>query len=783
MSTKPFKGVGERIPLFDGIEKVTGRAKYTADLFPPDALVGKILRSPVPHAELIEVDVSAARALPGVVAIITGQDCDVPYGILPIAQNEFPMARDKVRYFGEPIAAVAAIDEETANQALKLIRLHIRELPKILSLDDARAPGATLLHDNKAGNIEREVHNEFGDTAAGFAAADLVREETYLAAEVNHAQMEPHCAMASWDPIREQLTLHTVSMVPYYVHKRVAQCMGVDTAQVRVIKPYVGGAFGARVETLNFEIIISLLARAARGTVTLQLTREESLLTHRGRPGSRTRIKLGMTKDGRLTACECQIEQQGGAYAGYGIITILYAGALINGLYDIPAIKYDGYRVYTNTIPCGAQRGHGTVNTRVAFESLLTQMAHELGLDPIEVRRKNLLSAPSVTLNGLRIESYGLPECMDKVEAASGWRERKGKMPKWKGLGMACSHFVSGSAKPVHFTGEPHATIVLKLDFDGGITILSGAADLGQGSTTIVAQVVVEELGVDWRRVRVITNDSAVTPKDNGSYSSRVTFMVGNACLDAAKNLKKILMEAAARRLEVTPDQVECLGESYQVKTDPSRAIGFSDACGEALVNTGTLHVKGTYTCPVEFQGGKHRGGAVGSTMGFSYAAQVVEITVDPVTARITVDKVWAALDCGFAINPLSVEGQVQGAVFMGMGQGLSEQMRYENGKLAGANFLDYAFPTMAETPPIDVFIVESIDPNGPYGAKEASEGPLAGFPAALVDAVRDAIGIQFNEIPLTPDRISEAMEAHERAERAAARKKSSEKVATEGVV
>lgn len=782
MNTKPLKGVGERLPLVDGIEKVTGHAKYTADLFPPDALVGKIYRSPLPHAELIEVDVSAARQLPGVVAVITGEDCDVPYGILPIAQNEFPLARGKVRYFGEPVAAVAAIDEETADRALKLIRLHVRELPIIETIAQARAPGAALLHDNKPGNIEREVHNEFGDTTAGFAAADLVREQTYHTAEVNHAQMEPHAAFAAWDPLREQLTLHTCSMVPYYVHKRVAQCLGIDTAQVRVIKPFVGGAFGARVETLNFEIVISLLARAAKGTVRMQLTREECMLTHRGRPESDTRVKLGMARDGRITACECEVVQRGGAYAGYGIITILYAGALINGLYDLPAVKYDGYRIYSNTPPCGAMRGHGTVNTRIAFESLMTSMAIELGLDPIEVRRRNLLPCPTETLNGLRVESYGLPECLDKVEEASGWRQRRGKMPKWKGIGMACSHFVSGSAKPVHFTGEPHATIVLKLDFDGGISILSGAADVGQGSTTIVAQVVVEVLGVDWRRVRVITNDSAVTPKDNGSYSSRVTFMVGNACLDAANKLKQILVEAAARRLQVAPDQVECMGESYQVAGDPSRAIGFGDAAAEALVDTGTLHVKGTFTCPVEFQGGKHRGGAVGSTMGFSYAAQAVEVTVDPVTGRVSIDKVWAALDCGYAINPLSVEGQVQGAVFMGMGQGLSEQTRYENGKHAAANFLEYGFPTIAETPPIEVFIVESIDPNGPFGAKEASEGPLAGFPAALADAVREATGLELTDFPLTPERIAEALEARERAGRAAQRK-AAKQSATEGAV
>jgi 4-hydroxybenzoyl-CoA reductase subunit alpha len=761
-------GVGARRPLVDGIEKVTGRAKYTADLFAPAGLVGKIYRSPHAHAEILHLDVSEARKLPGVVAVVTGDDCPVAYGILPISQNEYPLARERVRYFGEPVAAVAARDERTAVQALKLIRLTVRELPVYLSAKDARKPGAVPLHVNKAGNLEREVHNEFGDLGAGFAQAELVREDNYHCAEVTHVHMEPNAATATYDPSRDHLTLHTVSQVPYYVHLMVAQCLAMDTARVRVIKPFIGGGFGARTETLNFEIICALLARAAGGTVNLKLSREETFLTHRGRPESDIRIKIGMQHDGRLTACECEVVQRGGAYGGYGIITILYAGAMLNGLYDIPAVGYRGYRVYTNTPPCGAMRGHGTVNVRFAFESLLDAMSQELGLDPIEVRRRNLLKAPTVTINGLQVRSYGLPQCLDRVEQASGWRERIGKMPRWRGLGVACSHYVSGSAKPVHWTGEPHATVVLKLDFDAGITILTGASDIGQGSSTVLTQVVIEVLGVDQRRIRVIANDSAITPKDNGSYSSRVTFMVGNAALQAARNLKEILINAAAMRLQVSPAQVECQGEIYRSCVAPEKEVSFGEVAAQSLVDTGTLFVKGTYTCPPEFQGGKQRGGAVGSTMGFSYAAQVVEVSVDPDTGRITPEKVWVALDCGFAINPLSVEGQVQGAISMGMGQAMSEQTRFDKGKPMAANILEYAVPTILDSPPIDVQLVQSIDPNGPFGAKEGSEGPLSGFPAAFAAAVRQATGFGFTQLPITPEVVLDAIIA-QREEAAAA--------------
>ena len=777
MNRTRYRGAGQRIPLVDGIEKVTGKARYTADLFEPGALAGRIYRSPYAHAEIVRVDVSEALRLPGVVGVITGADCDKTYGILPIAQNEYPLARDKVRYFGEPVAAVAAVDDATAAAALKLIRMEVRELPAYFTAAQARAESAVLLHDNRKGNLEREVHHEFGDVAAGFAAAELVREEVFHASEVTHAHMEPHACLAHFDPERDHLTVHSVTQVPYYVHLMLAQCLAMDTSRIRVIKPFVGGGFGARTETLNFEIICALLARAIGGTVRMKLSREETFLTHRGRPESEVRMKIGMKRDGRLTACELEMIMRGGAYGGYGIVTILYAGALLNGLYDIPAVKYDGYRVYSNTPPCGAMRGHGTVNTRYAFECVLDRMARELGLDPLDVRRKNLLRAPTETINGLKVLSYGLPECIDKVEQASGWRERKDRMPRGRGLGIACSHYVSGAAKPVHWSGEPHATVLLKLDFDAGVTILTGASDIGQGSSTVMTQAVVEILGIDYRRVRVVANDSAITPKDNGSYSSRVTFMCGNAAIQAAENLKRILVQAAAKSLNVAPDQVQCHGEVYQVAGE-ERQIPFNEVVSQALVDTGTITTKGTFTCPVEFQGGKQRGGAVGSTMGFSYAAIGVEVDVDPDLGTVKVEKVWAAMDCGFAINPLSLEGQVQGAVWMGMAQALCEQTQYnKDGKHTAANFLEYRVPTSLDSPDIDVAIVESKDPNGPFGAKEGSEGPLAGMVAALAIAVQNATGVAFNALPLTPDRVLDGIAGRKRPARAPAPAKTLEGV------
>ncbi len=762
----PARSVGQRTPLIDGIEKVTARARYTADLPFGDALVGRILRSPVAHGSIRSIDTSRARAMPGVRAVITGGDFAAPYGVIPIAQNEWPLARDKVRYRGEPLAAVAAVDDATADAALAAIVFDIAPLPACFSAANARAADAVALHENKPGNIEREVDQLFGDVEGGFAAADLVREQTFHYAEIAHGQIELNAAVATYEPESGRLTTHSVTQVPYYLHLTLAQCLGMDSAQIRVVKPFVGGGFGHRVEPLNFELVTAALARAAGGTVKTQLSREDGFLTHRGRPETDIRLRLGMRRNGEICAVDCEVTQRGGAYGGYGLVTILYAGALLHALYRLAAVKYRGHRVYTNTPPCGAMRGHGAVDARHAFESLLDQMAIELGLDPFAVRRANLVVPPYRTANDLLVNSCGLPDALDWVEQASRWQQRHGKLPRGHGLGLACSHYVSGSAKPVHWSGEPHAVINLKLDFDASVTVLTGASDIGQGSSTLLAQIVAEVLMLPMARIRVIATDSALTPKDNGSYSSRVSFMVGNAALRAAQELLRLLVAAAAVRLQVGVEQVEWLGERCGVAGSQARGLDFAAVVNAALADTGTLTVKGVWSTPPETQGGKFRGAAVGATAGFSYAAQVVEVAVDEQTGAVRVVDVWVAHDCGFAINPLAVEGQVQGAVWMGMGQALSEETQYHAGLPMRPNLLDYRIPTIVESPPIHVKLIESHDPLGPFGAKEASEGALHGFPPALTNAIFDAIGIRLTELPATPDRVLDAIQARQRRER-----------------
>lgn len=765
----PVHSIGVRLPMVDGPEKITGRAMYTADFADVDALAGAIKRSPHAHARILSVDTSAAEALPGVRAVITGSETDEGHGVLPVSRTELPIAYDRVRYRGEPVAAVAADTIEIARRACDLIRVEYEVLPAYFTPEDAMAVDAVALHDHRPGNIERHVDYEIGDVEAGFAEADLIHETEYRCAEVCQVQTEPHAAFAEWDGERDELTVHASTQVPYYVHLMLSKILKMPKSKIRVIKPYLGGGFGSRTEALNVEMITAMLARRARGTVKTVLSREETFITHRGRPEQTVKIRMGMTKDGRVTAVDCRTVQRGGGHSGYGIVTILYSGSMLFAIYDLQNVRYDGKRVLTNTPPCGAFRGHGTVNVRHAFENALDEMARKLGLDPFAVRRANLITKMGHVANDLWVNSYGLPECLDIVERESGWKQRKGKLAPGKGLGMACSHYVSGASKPVNWTGEPHATVNLKLDFDGTIVILTGASEIGQGSSTILVQCVAEVLGLDPARIKIVASDSRVTPKDNGSYSSRVTYMVGNAAIEAARNLKGVLIEAAARKLDAAPEDVEYLGEVYRAGTQ-DEGMTFEEVVQAALEGTGTITVKGNFdTLPESWGGKKYRGAAIGGSMAFAYSAQVVEVTVDPDTAQIDIDRVWVAHDCGKALNPLTVEGQIQGSVWMGMGQAMCEETRYHEGLMISGNMLDYRVPTFVESPPIETYIVEAADPHGPFGAKEAGEASLAGFLPALTSAVADAMGLRIHELPVTPDRLLQLLEDKEREMRAPA--------------
>ncbi|MGA8437383.1 MAG: molybdopterin cofactor-binding domain-containing protein [Candidatus Sulfotelmatobacter sp.] len=806
-----FSIIGKATAMVDAAEKTTGGGKYTDDLSVPGMLVGKILHSPYPHARIKRIDSSRAEKLDGVVAVVVGKDAPNPYGILPVGHDEHALALDKVRYVGDNVACVVAVSEAVAEKALELIQVEYEVLPSYFDPEESMQAQTDLIHDNKPGNLEKDYHHVFGDPDKGFAEADHVAEARFIANEVTHAAMEPHSTLASLalDPHTGKLgrlTVWSSTQVPYYLQHKLSLVLEMPMAQIRVIKPLVGGGFGGKSEVIPLEIIAAVAARKAQAPVKITYTREEVFWAHRGRPRTIIDLKTGVRNDGAITAVKARVVQDGGAYCSYGVVTILYSGALLGALYDIPNIQYDGYRVLTNKPACGAMRGHGTVNVRFAFESQLDELAVKIGIDPAEIRQRNLLKPPCITVNGLRVQSYGLPECIEKTVERSGWKQRRGKLPKGRGLGIACSHYVSGAANSIIRSDMPHSTVNIKIDRDGGVVVYTGASEIGQGSDTMTAQIAAEVLGCSLPRVRVIAADTDLTPIDIGSYSSRVTFMAGNATLRAAEDVKKRIAAAAARKMNcreedlvfrddlvlkpgsvppVAKNQTEevevtqagasvsgrvegqILRGSLQQKRKeegPKEWMTFEEAVVAAIDFHGALTGTGSYAPPPEARGGKHKGGGVGPSPAYSYSAQVAEVSVDEATGEVTVHKVWAAHDCGRALNPVAVEGQIIGSVWMGMGQALTEEMIWKDGMLMNAGMLEYRSPSSVESPEVEPIIVESIDPEGPFGAKECSEGSLAATIPAISNAIYDAVGVRLHESPFTPERVLAALRTKKNA-------------------
>ena len=756
-NTNGFSIIGKPMAMTDARAKVTGLGKYADDLSVPGMLIGKILHSPYAHARIRSMDTSAAEALAGVRVTATGEDARNPYGILPIGHDERAFALGKALYIGDNIAAVAATTPEIAEQALDLIRVNYEQLPAWFDPEQSMKAASNWINEERPQNIEKEYHHIFGDPQRGFAEADFIAEERYYAGEVNQAAMEPHATLAIWEP-NDRLTVYSSTQVPFYLHRTIAAVCEMPMSQIRVIKPLIGGGFGGKSEIIPLEVAACVLAKKSRKPVKITYTREEVFLAHRGRPITIVYLKVGLNRAGKITAVQARVIQDGGAYCGYGPVTVLYSGALLGAIYDIANVQYDGFRVLTNKPACGAMRGHGTVNVRFAFESILDQLSHQAGLDPLEVRRRNLLKAPCITANSLRVTSYGLPECIEKVFERSGWAQKKGKLPYGKGVGMACSHYVSGAANPIIRSTMPHTTVHIKIDRDAAVTVYTGASEIGQGSDTMQVQIAAEVLGVTADRIKLVAADTELTPIDLGSYSSRVTFMAGNACLNAAKDMRDQIVAAVAKKFGCAAEDFEAKNGRISHKSDAGKSLSFDEAVAVALEFHGALVARGTYAPPETARGGKFKGAGVGPSPAYSYSAQVAEVTVDPETGRVRVDKIVAAHDCGKALNPLTVEGQIEGSVYMGFGQALQEDMIWKDGRLMNPSLLEYRIPATKENPEIESIIVESIDPEGPFGAKEAGEGSLAATIPAIANAIFDAVGVRINSLPITPDKILDAL-------------------------
>ncbi len=781
---KKFDTLGSRAPRLDAPAKATGQAIYADDLNMPGCLYGAILQSPLAHARILKIDTSRAKRMAGVKAVITAKDVGLTkYGVSPARYDETLFAHDKVRYVGDEIAAVAAVDLETALEALNRIVVEYEELPAIFTPEEAMADGAPQLHDDYPGNVCAEVHQEFGDVAAGFKQCHIIHTHKFVNKRQDAAFIEPHSCLAHYD-LSGHLTLYTSTQVPHYVQRTTAMVTGLPVGKVRVIKPYVGGGFGPKAEATPLEMSACFLSMKTGRPVKMNYSREQVFLHSRARHQFFHEMKTGVKKDGTLVALYNTCYLEGGAYSSFGIATAYYAGSLLGGPYKLPNMKYDGWRVYTNKPACGAQRGHGGVAARAGFEQQLDIIAEQLKMDPVELRLKNIMETGDATCNDLDMSSLGMKECITAVRNGSGWNKKRGKLPIGKGIGMACGFFVSGAGYPIYRSDTYHSTVVVKVAEDGGtITVQTGSAEIGQGSDTAMAMFAAEAMGIPLSDVRVVSGDTDLSV-DLGAYSSRQTLMTGHATKDAAEDAKQQILEVVAdeldidvSRLDIRKGRVKVKGPEVDIQplrvryvrehrgwSDPpsGNELTFREAARMAYLARGTIVGTGKYKPPP--LGGKFKGAAVGTSPAYGCSAQIVEVSVDMETGQVFIEAMTDAHDCGLAVNLTSVEGQMHGSLSMGLGEALFEEVKFDDkGRVVNASLGEYHIPTALDMPKVKSIVVESGEPKGPYGAKEVGEGAIMPTIPAILNAVADATGVQVPELPLTPERVLMTIKAAEK--------------------
>ncbi len=789
---KPLNVVGKPFRKVDARAKCTGQTKFADDIVLPRMLSCKILRSHHPHALIKSIDVSKALATPGVLAVITGKDLPIPYGILPVSQDELALCIDKVRFIGDPVAAVAAIDEDDAFDAMNLIEVEYEPLNTISSIEEGVLIDEPRIHEyGEGGNVHKKVSLEFGEVEEGFAEADLIREDTFFYEGNTHLPMEQHAAVAHFDS-DEKLTLWSATQTPHYVHRALTKVLEIPASHIRVIATPNGGGFGGKSDPFNHEIIVSKLAMITGRPVKCTLTREEVFYCHRGRHPVLMHVKTGVKKDGAITAMHFKSFLDGGAYGSYGVASTFYTGALQTVTYEVPRYKFDGLRVFTNKPPCGPKRGHGTPQPRYALEVQLDKIAEDLKLDPAEMRRAHLVKPNSITANYLRIGSMGLGACIDKIVAGSDWKNKFSwvsepgavatgssapmavvdpvatapgsatigrKLPPGKGIGIACSSYICGAGLPIYWNNMPQSGVQLRLDRQGGVCVMCGSIDIGQGSDSILAYIVAEVLGIDPFDIRVVTADTDLTPVDLGSYSSRVTLMTGNAAIQAAERARELLVMAVAEKLGVPIENISLAERRVFDVENPEVGVSFAEAVVLAESKFGTIGTVGSYTPPRS--PGRYKGAGVGPSPAYSYSAAIAEVDVDASTGIVTVERIWIAHDVGKSINPVLVMGQVEGSVYMGLGEILMEEMAYRGNRNVVHKFpsmLEYKSPTTMEMCDVKTYLVEDPDPNGPFGAKEVGQGPLLPVPPAVANAVYNAVGVRIDEVPITPEKVLKAL-------------------------
>jgi len=756
-----FNIVGKRVKRVDGLSKVTGAAEYTDDITLPEMLHGRILRSPYPHARICNIDTSKAKRLPGVKAVMSALDILSitrtldrydGYGVKTPDKPRI-LAEDKVRFVGEEVAAVAAIDEDVAEEALHLIRVEYEELPSVFSPEEALMPGAPLIHDGVEKNIAQQFQFSRGDINRGFSDAKVIVEDRYATQNAHQCYMEPLGCICEFD-INGKLTVWCGTMFPSGIRQSLSRVFNISESKIRVLQMEVGGAFGGKIQTRQIFPICALLAKETGRPVKIVYTREEEFSAGRPRESAVIYMKIGARDDGIITAREAKLIYESGAYSFIAPRMQRITSVRSDALYRYTNLKTEGILVYTNKAPVGAYRGYGNPEMTFAVETLLDVLAEKLGIDPMEIRLKNATQTGDTTVHGWNINSCGLSECIKKTAEAVSWKEKRSRKNAATGIGMACMIHIVNPQVP-GFTGS---TAYAKILEDGKIQVITGEAEYGQGTNTSYCMIAAEEFGIPYEDVEVSRVDTDITPYSLGPFGTRVMMVGGNAVRLAVADAKRQLLELASNELEANIADLEIMNRQVTVKGSPDRAISISDVAklkilrdGRPITGTGAQedHLYCMYS--------QERFDPIGNVASaYYFDALVAEVEVDIRTGKVKVLEIVDAVDCGRVINPIGLEGQVDGGVIQGLGYTLMENL-HRGGKhrVLNSGFLDYKVPTALDAPRIRSIFVESVEPSGPFGAKGGGESAGAvSTSAAIANAIYDAVGVRIRELPITAEKV-----------------------------
>ncbi len=743
MSNAVYIGLG--LARSDAPLKVTGRAKFGSDHYKNDMLFGRVLRSPYPHAKILDIDTSAAERLPGVKGVVTGKPLAKPVGMF--LQDEPLLATDRVRYRGEGVAVVGAVSEDIAEDALSLIRVEYEELPAVFDPESAMAEDAPRVHEDKENAIDK-FRVTFGDVERGFQDADIIVENRYTTGRVAHIALEPRSTLASYE-LGGKLTVEKSSQSVYGERALLSEALGIPQSKIRVVSSFVGGAFGSKEEPLALDAGATLLAMKCGRPVKVTHTREDEFLTRLRHPFI-IHARHGAKKDGSLTAVHYKVIIDNGAYTSLGTAVSRAASTLGGSLYRLPNYLAESVLVYTHHPPCGAMRGFGNPQITFAQEQQMDLLAAELGLDPVEIRLRNAVETGDETASGAVLKSCGLKECIQKAAERFGWAEKRKNPKPNRGIGVACGvHFTSSRE-----TALDCSAVTLKMNLDGSLILIAGTSEMGTGSDTLLGQIAAEILGVPPEEIEIIRGDTETTPFCLGIWGSRVTTMAGKATQMAAEEVRGLVAETVAEKLEVNPESLVFRNKKVFVPGSPGQGVDLADAVMSTVLrrNGQELITKAQYDAVSECL--DEETGRGNYSQAWSFTAKFVEVEVNPETGFVEVQRLISSVDLGKAINPKGAEGQIEGSAQMGLGFALSEECVWENGLPVNATLVDYKMPASIDMPPVDAILVESNDPYGPFGAKGLGEMALVGVAAAVSNAAHDATGVRIKDAPVTSEKV-----------------------------